>query len=427
VIARRTGAAFRAAKDLHRTRARMSVLDDDKVPARWLCAAFSISLGCASGPSDATDTSDASSGDSSGTAPSSSSEVGDASEASADAEASSDTPDPVTSSGDDTSTGEPPLEGWCTRGDTALAIAAAEVAPRSWGEVPPNDSLASLEMEPSLLYWNDSGVWDPQARRMAWVGGPGTCCADPATYQRIAYDVESDTWSMEATPFAGSGHAYDGNALDPETGLHYFALFSDRAVKRFDGTTWDALPDVPWPTEPSVGLTWFPELASGSGALVFVNSSGRAAWFDGASWTEIAGALEEPWGTYNLFAEHNPVHGQVWMGAGVDGDRIHYVLDADLQVERGQDAPVSLNNGNALHGVDPVGGNYLVKHEEQDGPTSWWEYDPVADVWTEIVDMQGAPDFSLTSEFQVPIPECGVILVFAHYFDERHAYLYRHS
>jgi hypothetical protein len=390
---------------------------------------FVFACGCASDPDDAAGTSDASSGPSSGGMSSPSSDGGDASVSSSEGEASSAGDDVTTSTtGADASTGDvPPLDGWCTRGDTALAIAAAELAPRSWGELPPNDSLAALEMAPSLLYWNDSGVWDPQARRLAWVGGPGTCCADPATYQHIAYDVESDAWSIDATPFVGSGHAYDGNALDPTTGLHYFAMFSDPAVKRFDGATWDTLPEVPWATQPAVGLTWFPELAGGAGGLVFVNGVGLTAWFDGAAWTEIAGAQDEPWGTYNMFAEHNPVHGQVWMGAGNDGDRINYVLDADLQLTRGQDAPVSLNNGNALHTVDPIGGNYLVKHEGEDVPITWWEYDAPADVWTEIVDMQGAPDFSETSEFQVPIPECGVILVFAHYFDDRHAYLYRHS
>lgn len=351
-----------------------------------------------------------------------------------DDDADDDGPDPATSSasassddadvseGDDSSTGVPPIDGWCTQGDTVLSSAIAGLQPRSWAELPASESVAGLDMAYSLLYWNDSAVWDPDARQVHWIGGPGTCCADPATFQRMTYDVATDTWSMEATPFTGSGHAYDGNAFDPTIGTHYFALFSDPIVKTFDGSTWGELPELPWSTEPAVGMTWFAD----RGELVFVDGFGELAHFDGSSWVEIAGAEAAPWGSYNLFAEYNPVHGTVWLGAGNDGDRVSYVLDADLQLTRSVDAPVSLNNGPSIKAVDPVSGNHLIHYEGEDG-SSWWEYDPVADVFTEIVDMQNAPDFGESSEFHVPIAECGVIFVFAHYYDERRTFVYRHG
>jgi hypothetical protein len=303
-----------------------------------------------------------------------------------------------------------------------LSSAVADLEPRSWAELPASESVAGLDMAYSLLYWNDSAVWDPDARRVHWIGGPGTCCADPATFQRMTYDVTDDAWTMEATPFVGSGHAYDGNAFDPTIGMHYFALFQDPIVKSFDGAAWGELPPVPWSTEPAVGLTWFAE----RGELVFVDGGGELAHFDGQSWIEIGGAQDEPWGSYNLFAEHNPVHGTVWIGAGNDGDRVSYVLDAELQLRRSQDAPVSLNNGPSIKMVDPVGGDHLVHYEGDDG-SSWWAYDSVADAWTEIVDMQNAPDLASSSEFHVPIAECGVVFVFAHFYDERRTFVYRHG
>lgn len=397
--------------------------------------ASSLTLGCSADGPAADTTHDSSSGDGSSGSESSASEM-TTSGVSASTSTTDGTSTPTgsgddtstsTGSGDDTTGGDPPpLDGWCASGDSVLASVVATMEPGSWAELPENESLASLPMVSSLLYWNDSGVWDPVARQVGWIGGPGTCCADPATYQRLTYDVESDIWSIAPTPYEGQGHAYDGNAFDPAAGVHYFARYLSRAVKRWDGMTWDALPDTPWPTTPAVGLTWFPDLMGGDGGLVFVNGSGRLAWFDGTGWIEIPGGEDEPWGTYNLFGEYNPVHKVMWLGAGNGAERVNYILNADLELERRPDAPVSLSNGLAIHSVDPVGGEFLVKHEPKDGPISWWSFDPQDDTWTELVEMQDEPNFSGTSEFQVPIPECGVVLVFARSGDTRKAYLYRH-
>ena len=94
-----------------------------------------------------------------------------------------------------------------------------------------------------------------------------TGCADPADYKRISYDVATDAWTIAATPFSGSGHAYDGNALDPATGDHYFALFGQRQVNRLREGTWSKLSDLPWTPNvaeynPVHALLWF---GSGNG------------------------------------------------------------------------------------------------------------------------------------------------------------------
>jgi hypothetical protein len=296
------------------------------------------------------------------------------------------------------------------------------MAPNSFAQMPANGSLDALDMDYSLLYWNDSAVWDPNTRRVQWVGGPGTCCADPAIYKMITYDVASDTWSIADTPFEGSGHAYDGNAFDPDSGLHYFARYHDTAVNRWDGSDWGVLPPIPWDAVPAVGLTWFPDTNSGAGALIYVNGYGRTAWFDGSTWTAVTEAEADPWGSYNLFGEYNPVHRIVWMGGGNDADRVSYIMDAQLGMTKLQDAPLSLNNGQALHSCDPVSGQYIVTNLEDQ---TWWELDPVADSWNQL-SPSGAPDFSNGSQFQVPIPECGVILYLDHYNENRTVLLYKH-
>ena len=317
----------------------------------------------------------------------------------------------------------PPLADWCENGDSVVATVASGLASRSWATLPDNAGLAALEMGSSLLYWNDSGVWDPVNRRVHWVGGPGTCCADPAMYKRLSYDVATDAWTIADTPFIGSGHAYDGNALDPNTGHHFFALFGDREVKRFDGSAWDVLPELPWDPTVAVGQAWFPELQGGAGGLVYVNEGGRVAWFDGSSWTALTDAEADPWGSYNLFAEHDPIHGSMWMGAGNDGDRVSYRMDASFGFTKLADAPISLNNGVALHSCDPQSGRYIVTNLDDQ---TWWELDAQADSWAQITDMQGTPTLDSGATFHVPIPECGVILYFDHYAENRTVYLYRH-
>jgi hypothetical protein len=197
---------------------------------------------------------------------------------------------------------------WCVNGDSVLARAIRGLPSRSWTKLPDNAGLTALQMSYSLLYWNDSGVWDPRTRRVHWVGGPGTCCADPADFKRISYDVATDTWTIADTPFSGSGHAYDGNALDPATGDHFFALFGQRQVHRLHEGTWTKLGDLPWTPNVAVGMAWFAALDQGRGELVYVNGYGQLARYDGSAWHEISGAEEDPWGSYNTFAEYNPVH-----------------------------------------------------------------------------------------------------------------------
>jgi hypothetical protein len=328
-----------------------------------------------------------------------------------------DSGDPSDASSDGSTTG-PPIELDCE--GSVLADLVADLPSRTWVTMPEHAGLDALEMASSLLYWNDSGVWDPNRRRLQWVGGPGTCCADPAQYRRIAYDELTDTWTIEDTPFAGSGHAYDGNAMDPETGVHYFSMFSDQEVKRYDGDTWDALPAIPFDAQATSGLTWFEAL----GGLVYVGGYGDVAWFDGSAWAQLPGAEDAPWGSYNTFAEQSARHELAWVGAGNGGEDVSYLIDASGELTRAADAPISLNNGQTLKSVDPIGGNFLVGAPESG---AWWEYDPIADAWTEIVDMADEPDMSSYAVFHVPLPHCGVTAFFGHYYEHRDVWLYRHS
>jgi hypothetical protein len=299
---------------------------------------------------------------------------------------------------------------------------AASVPEHTFVKMPVNPSLSSIGMESSLLYYADSGVWDPLDQEIAYVGGPGTCCADPAIYKRISYSVANNTWSIANAPFTGSGHGYDANALDPRTGAHYFAYFDDKVVHKWNGKAWDALPPHTLATECCVSLSWFPDLNKGNGGLLLQVGSGLAAWFDGTAWNNIP-KPSAVWGEYEGFSEYNPVLKSVWLGGGSGAENSSFLLDANLKYTHLKDAPVSLTTNNSLKSVDPVSGKYIVYSMDN---STFWEFDAQKDVWTKLTP-PSMPNLGTESLFQVPIPQMGVILFFKLDGNTRNVYLYRHT
>jgi hypothetical protein len=321
----------------------------------------------------------------------------------------------------------PPPEGWCRETDTVLGATVASIGAGGWAELPANDSLAALDLHYHLTTWRDTAVWNPIRRSVQWVGSPGSCCETPARYRLLVYDAATDTWTDNDTPWVGSsGHAYDGNALDPRDGIHYFARGED--VRAFDGSGWTELPELPFAGVIAPGATYFGAARDGAGGLVYVGAARRVALYDGAEWTDIS-IEDDTWGNYHNFAEYNPIDRVVWLGAGNDGDDRAARLDPDLAYTVLEPAPLSLNSsGRSLKTYDPLSGSYIVRNNDDD---RWWEYDVLADSWVEITDaIRGGRPATFDPEhniFGTAIDDCGVIFYFTHDYDERRAFVYRHS
>jgi hypothetical protein len=290
----------------------------------------------------------------------------------------------------------------------------AGMAPGTWIKMPQNSTFDNLSLGYSLLYWADGGVWDSINDRVIWVGGPGSCCADPPIYKMITYTESNGAWQVSTTPFSGSGHAYDGNALDPSTGTLYFGKHYDDYVKVWDGSSWSELPELPWTGGVTPALAWFPELDDGNGGLVYAKENGKVAWYDGSSWHKINDG--QSWPDYNNFAEYNPVKKVVWLGEGTD----HYALDAQLNMRKLQTPPIDLDDGAALKSVDPVSGLYIVLDIIHN---VWWQFNIDTDTWTQLAGMSGAPSAG-ESMFHVPLTEHGVIMYF---IQNDGVYLYKHA
>ncbi|HBQ13064.1 MAG: hypothetical protein RLP09_06095 [Sandaracinaceae bacterium] len=312
-------------------------------------------------------------------------------------------------------------EGWCAMGDTALGRVASALGAGEWGELDVHESLPAAMLHHHLTSWADTGVWNPITRRVQWVGSPGSCCADPSAYELLLYDVATDTWAVEETPWPDdTGHAYDGNALDPDTGIHYFARSS--SIQGWDGEGWTPVPD-PGRHPIAVGLTWFASTSS----LVLVGS-GVSILEDGA-WRRVE-APDVSFGSYHQFAEYNPVHDVAWLGAGNGAVTRSAVLRPDGSLTQLADAPTTLNgDGRSMKTYDPVTGAFVVQNGEED---RWWTFDISSDTWTEITETVRAarPETWSRSahDFVVPIDDCGVLFYFQRTRDfEYRLFVYRHA
>lgn len=305
--------------------------------------------------------------------------------------------------------------------DTAIGEAAAMLGAGEYTEITPNTSFDALPIHYSLFYWMDGAVWDPVTERIMAVMGPGTCCANPALYKRIIYTPATNLWTIEDTPFVGAHHGYDGNALDPETGTHYFHLQAGPVYQRGpDDTEWTALPAMPYsPTSPTTGasITWFPEAQ----ALLYFAPAGRVAYFRDGVWTKIP----VPSWPGKMASQYDAKQHAIWVVAGTQSWR----LNADLTMTRLTDLPEAMGTGTSLTSTDPASGKHLVTIIKGAAPLPrWYEFDLATDTWTRKAELDTLPFLPYArTPFHVPLPDLGVIMYVTHYYSERKAWLYRYS
>jgi hypothetical protein len=300
---------------------------------------------------------------------------------------------------------------------------AVGMQPRTWVKLPPNASMQAMDLPRAIFSWNNSAVWDPVRKQVRQIGAGGSCCSD-GRFWMTTYEDATDTWSRKVTGFSGSGHAYDGNSINPETGYQYFGRFHDDNVRTWNGYVFGMLPPLPISAATTPATAWFPEINNGNGGLCYFGTSGQRCWWNGTTWTRLS--TMSGCGTYNNFAEYHPVHKVIWAGAGNGGDRVSYRIDANLNAVRLNNAPVSLNNHQSIQAYDPAGGNYIVFCQVDN---SIWEFDIMNDRWTKITNATGTrPNATSTPYiFNVPISDYGVIMYVWHYYDRREIYLYKHS
>jgi hypothetical protein len=324
---------------------------------------------------------------------------------------------------------------------SVLSDKAASMAPGTWAELPTNGLTEDMVRVGAghVLTWSDSGAWDPGSHQLRFMGG----AHDPDPNKGyLGYDEATNTWTKFPDPAwteYGSGaevvwHACDHNAIDPVSGTYYYRpmgrLYIKSIALRDPNATWATLPvNMPSEVGVSAGLAYFPEF----GGMIVANGWDVWSWKKGdAKWTSLLHQLSLM-GTYQNFAEYNPVKQVVLCGGGV-GSRTLLKVDASGQVTALNPAPFDLGIPISVITVDPVSGDYLVLRTTGQGAYVWDQFDAFdiqTQTWTSRAGaLPIASGTNLNTGFvAAPISNYGVTL-FLRYNgsnDTPKVFLYKHS
>jgi hypothetical protein len=282
----------------------------------------------------------------------------------------------------------------------------------------------------SILQYSDKGKWDPNTKRVLYVGkGAG------ANLQKfISYSDASGTWSIEPKPYwdctpsdSCLGHAYHHNTIDPSGNLYYHLYYStDYFILTRATGQWSQLPAPSGIIACCIGLEYFPEMrggglvAVGDGAVHFFNSSTN-------QWSQLTSGLAM--GPYHNVALYNAVHKIVLFGGG-NGSSDLYKIDAAGKITKIANAPANVGIAASVITVDPVSGKYLLLSSAR----GFYQYDVLADSWSPlnastvpVFPPDGQSDFNFYGTVAVPISTYGVILFMKYEDGQSKVYLYKHT
>jgi len=281
-------------------------------------------------------------------------------------------------------------------GDLAAGMNAGEWRTFATTNVGPTIAGFSGGATGCIFPYACGGVWDPASLSFYFVGSDHQHSTGYPKF--IKYSAASNAWSVMSQPSwfpsltANAMHGYDGNAIDAQHGVLYFARYCCNSTfykYTISTSTWTQLPDcgsLQYSYQNCGGLEYFPELGglvfcsgmptAGSGAVYFFNTTTNA-------WSKIASGLAI--GDYHNFAEYNPVHHVVVLGGGNSNSAI-YKLDAQKNITRLTDAPAAVSSLRVNYNIftaDPVTGDYLV-YGGEGGSGASYKYNVVTDTWTNL-------------------------------------------
>jgi len=295
----------------------------------------------------------------------------------------------------------------------------------------------------SILSYGGKGVWDPVRNEARYVGkGGGT-----GTYLFLVYDEATNVWTNNRGVPSGisttSGHGYDGNAVDPSTGDHYYRPYygTPRRVYKWTSATrvWSQLPDL----NANNGFSCCGSLEWISGQGLF-SIDGRGGWlqrFNGSAWANVYDLGTTSTG-YHEIGSYESDSGIMVFGGGNSGQAYRRDPNGSINAINGCAFDFSSAAANGVGNVtaDPGPGSKFVAFFLETG--NWYEYDAAADSCSNqlaarsaanpTVPANGTPPLGagpgVPNEIDIPIPEYGVILfVQENGSNDGAVWVYRHS
>jgi hypothetical protein len=296
--------------------------------------------------------------------------------------------------------------------------------------------------------WSLGAAYDQISKKGYCAGAPAGWSVDNNHTSGICvFDLNNNHWYRILNPWDISiGHAYDGNAIDPD-GILYKSYFSTSGdILRFDTTTELILPPITgapytmgtagsWPWETVSAIAFHPNLGA-SGSLVFQNvSRTRTLRWDKA--TEVWSVLvseNTPANTNYPYSHYNPI-GDVVVTGGVGAGEPLHIVHANGTVTQSANIPVDIftgvayANNRAIFLPDPNSSKSLL-FCPNDG--NIYELETTTGVWSAGIPMPTAMAADncrmLADKVALSIPEYNCILIATYYSGGNSTVnLYRHS
>lgn len=318
---------------------------------------------------------------------------------------------------------------------STLSAAAGSLQPGHFASIA--TGLTGGDLEPdnaggSIFDWADSGAWDSVLHKFYYVGKEA---GGTSHYRNIVYDEASNSWSYGPVPLdTGNGHGYDGNSVDPSTGVHYFRPYNSNTIYKRSGSGWASLPSM------SGSLSIVGGLAKSRTGVLYSDAYWDV-YYDDATGNKTQVQISSAYpsypllGEYHNVAEYDPVHNVYFVGGGNSSSAVFRVTIVNGSPVRTKmnNAPFTFGMGEGAEKVnitaDPVTGEFVV-YRKYTG--DFYGYNIMTDTWRHIGmsgdgSMPPLPTGDNTSPIAAPVYSYGVIMYVAHNGSQASVYIYKHS
>lgn len=334
---------------------------------------------------------------------------------------------------------------------STLGSLATGMAPGTWAQLDTSININSTLTEIGtggtsgfMMEFCDKGVWDPIGKRLYIIGSDHNGGSRTMNARFVMYDDATNTWTNLPAPFwfspiqgGNAMHGYEHTTIDPVARKIYTRPMGDDVLRGMTGYVYD-IPTSTWSTLPinnvtqynscCIGLQWFPERASVIWPSLESGVNGGVVEYKSGAWSRLW-PVNLVLGSYQGFAQYNPVLHLVWFGGGTNAETRNYTLNATGTVTTLSNAPLSMVINQTVQTIDPSSGDGLVL----DNSRTLWTYKFQTATWTHVAGTPGIFSGSVNTTavngvVATPISNYGVVLFTKCLSqDTCTMYIYKHS
>ncbi|TXH48524.1 MAG: hypothetical protein E6Q97_24675 [Desulfurellales bacterium] len=233
----------------------------------------------------------------------------------------------------------------------------------------------------NMIQWGGSMYHDTLRNEIGYIGKRDS---SSYPYHWLVYDIATNAWSNSRAVWSTanvSGHGYDHNAFDPDTGRVYHREYGADYLHYWDGSTWSTT--AAWSgTETIVGgLCHFP------GVGMVTNDGSMLRKYAGGAWSNLF-TMPAPADSYHDIIEYNASANVVVFGGGNSSD--YRKMTSGEVISTIATPPYTLGtsaSGPQAFLVSAPGSDQYLAWDY--GTLGWRQYDVSADAWTTLTQSSG--------------------------------------